>query len=187
MDRFKEALDQYVRGEWLSSISLCGDIVEFIVNDFWEAYEERIADSGLTRANKVRTNLKRLLAVDVLKNDDFERLYGVRQTRDDHVHDYIKFKFAGDYPKRLKSDAVDVLKRLSEFFIKTNMETKYAQYLDYALAQLAETRKPESAKMDLDTAIEQALKVRGKRRCPSCKQIVDLSSQYCNSCGYALG
>jgi len=42
MDRFKEALDQYVRGEWISSISLCGDIVEFVVNEFWTAYHNEI-------------------------------------------------------------------------------------------------------------------------------------------------
>jgi hypothetical protein len=94
MDRYKEALDQHVRGEWMSSISLCGDIVEFIVYEFWEAYKENIpSDRRKTPSDSTETNLRTLNESDIagenrkiIGKDDFDRLTAVRKMRDTHVH-----------------------------------------------------------------------------------------------------
>jgi hypothetical protein len=133
MDRFKEALDQHVRGEWLSSISLCGDIVEFIANEFWTAYRDKIPREHVkTPSDSTKTNLKRLLEFGVLDECDYNRLFFVRDTRDNHVHEYLRRRLSGDYADRLKSDNAEVIRRLSEFFAIDNMEKKYSQYLKYA-------------------------------------------------------
>jgi hypothetical protein len=133
MDRFKEALDQYVRGQWLSSISLCGDIVEFIVNEFWFANLERIpGEKRKTPSESTIRNLKTLAECEVIDEKDCCRLLFVRETRDTHVHYRLRDRLLGDYPERLKSDNFEVLKRLSEFFAIDNVESKYSRYLDFA-------------------------------------------------------
>ncbi len=48
MDRLKEGLDQYVRGEWLSSISLCGVIVEFLAQSLELVYSNKIPQGDKT-------------------------------------------------------------------------------------------------------------------------------------------
>ncbi len=135
MDRFKEAMDQYVRGEWLSSISLCGDIVEFIVNEFWGAYYPDPIPSDQPKApRRVRHALNKLSEFDVLKEEDHKLLAEVRQRRDDHVHNYPRNMFlVGDYPLKLKSDSLQSLTQLSQFFSRSNIESKYGRFLEYAM------------------------------------------------------
>lgn len=114
MDRFKEALDQHVRGEWLSSISLCGDIVEFIVNEFWAAHPNLIPKDQPKPPRKVMKALSRLLDFTVLRDDDYELLKYVRQRRDDHVHNYPRnFFLECDYPAKLRADSLESLKGLT--------------------------------------------------------------------------
>lgn len=139
MDRFKEALDQYVRGEWLSSISLCGDIVEFVVNEFWAAYAENIPqEMRQTPPSKVMKALGRLFEYKIIGEEDYGRLKCVRERRDNHVHNYPRnFFLKGDYPTRLREENLVSLKTLSGFFTQSNMESKYKQYLEYAMAQTA--------------------------------------------------
>lgn len=134
MDRFKEALDQYSRGEWLSSISLCGDIVEFIVNEFWAAYNEKIPrEMRKTPSESTIRNLKLLLNLNVIDDEDYCRLSFARDKRDSHVHNYPREKFlTQDYPKVLARDNLEVVAKLSEFFARDNMESKYKIYLEYA-------------------------------------------------------
>jgi len=139
MDRFKEALDQYARGQWLSSISLCGDIVEFIVNDFWKAYSNQIPSNERKNASKgVKPNLLRLQELEIVDDEDYRRLFCVRDTRDRHVHNYLKLMFQGNYETTLRSDDVEVLKKLSEFFSIHNIIPKYESYLDFAFKRFAE-------------------------------------------------
>jgi hypothetical protein len=139
MDRFKEALNQYVRGEWLSSISLCGDIVEFIVNEFWTAYSMDIApERRKTPSDSARANLRTLLESKIIDEEDYDRLLCVRQSRDNHVHDYLRNRLLKDYSTLLRSDNLEVFKNLSEFFAKENMGRKYAFYLEYALKHFSE-------------------------------------------------
>jgi hypothetical protein len=139
MDRFKEALDQHVRGEWLSSISLCGDIVEFIVNEFWSAYyPDPIPDDRPKAPRKVRKALDRLSEYEVLRDGDYQLLKEVRQRRDDHVHNYPRNLFLeGDYSLKLRSDSRKSLTELSQFFSRKNIEAKYERYLKYAMKFLA--------------------------------------------------
>jgi len=133
MDRFKEALDQYVRGQWLSSISLCGDIVEFIVNEFWSASLERIpGEKRKTPSESAKRNLKTLADCEVIDEKDCGRLLFVRKTRDSHIHYQLRDRLLDDYPERLRSDNFEVLKKLSEFFAIDNVESKYSRYLDFA-------------------------------------------------------
>jgi hypothetical protein len=159
MDRFKEALDQFTRGQWLSSISLCGDIVEFIVDDFWLAYARELQEKKFSRSKRVMPNLRKLLDAGLLKKDDYCRLFDVRKRRDDHVHNYLRLKFEGDYSDFLESNDVEVLRKLSEFFSKDNMEAKYVHYLDFALKRLSQTRRPARTR-SLDEAVKEALKRR---------------------------
>jgi hypothetical protein len=134
MDRFKEALDQFVRGEWLSSISLCGDIVEFIVNEFWSAYSDWIeAERRSTPSDSVMRNLDMLLLNGVIDVRDYERLHLVRGKRDAHVHSYPRNKLLGqNYETILRNDSVESIRILSEFFAAHNVESKYERYLEYA-------------------------------------------------------
>jgi len=81
MDRFKEALDQNVRGQWLSSISLCGDIVEFIVNEFWSSYRDRIPRNS-NRPKRVTKALNQLFQQPQYM---MGRLRWVRSIRGNHV------------------------------------------------------------------------------------------------------
>lgn len=154
MDRYKEALDQHVRGEWMSSISLCGDIVEFIVYEFWRAYNEDIPhERRKTPAYSTENNLQTLNECDksgenqvkIIDKDDYERLVSVRRMRDTHVHYRLRDTLLKDYPQRLKSDNIEALKKLAEFFTLENMSSKYGKYLDYAMKEQAEaTEKKES-------------------------------------------
>lgn len=144
MDRFKEALDQYVRSEWLSSISLCGDVVEFIVNDFWQAYIEKIpSERRKTPSDGVLTNLKTLSDSGVFGTGDYERLAQVRKTRDDHIHNYPRnvFHLGKDYPEVLKKSSLESLSRLAEFFEQSNMENNYSQYLGWAYKEFFQVTK----------------------------------------------
>ncbi len=136
MDRFKEALDQHVRGQWLSSISLCGDIVEFIVNEFWFAYSQKMpSDVRKTPSESTEKNLQALAQNGIIDANDHQRLLEVRKTRDTHVHYHLRNRLLSDYSRRLKADNVEVLRKLSEFFAVENMQSKYVHYLDFALEQ----------------------------------------------------
>jgi hypothetical protein len=128
MDRFKEALDQYARGEWLSSIALCGAIVEFVVADFFEVdeYKQRIPVRDRTKTNNAKTNLLILKAYNILHEADYQRLDDVRKIRNSYIH-----------PEKLRDtesqrgDNLVVLTKLCEFFDETNMK-KYQEYFFYA-------------------------------------------------------
>jgi hypothetical protein len=141
MDRFKEALDQYTRGEWLSSISLCGDIVEFIVSEFWDvpAYIQEIPSGMRKKSNKVRRSLQTLKEYHVIEEEDFGRLDCVRTMRDDHVHEFSHKRLRHDYVERLESDNIKALRTLAEFFSDTNIRTKYNEYLQFARQRSGQT------------------------------------------------
>ena len=149
MDRYKEALDQHIRGEWMSSISLCGDIVEFIVYEFWRAYMEDIpSDRRKTPSDSTENNLHTLNDFDVKGEDhkivgkeDFERLARVRKLRDIHVHYRLRNGLLSEYREHLKSDNVEALTKLAEFFAEANMMSKYSKYLQYADKEQAAINK----------------------------------------------
>jgi hypothetical protein len=51
--------------------------------------------------------------------------------RHTHVHYRLRDRLLSDYPERLKSDNIVVLKKLSEFFAMDNIESKYGRYLEF--------------------------------------------------------
>jgi hypothetical protein len=128
MDRFKEALDQYVRGEWLSSIVLCGAIVEFVTEDFFKAYREKIPKGHLPRKRGVIKNLAKLKQFGILNDEDYCRLREVRDLRDKHIH----LLLLGRDVELLRSDSARALKNLCEFFDEANMRQHYQNYFLYA-------------------------------------------------------
>jgi hypothetical protein len=129
MDRFKEAMDQYARGEWVSSIALCGAIVEFIVGDFFEVdeYKQGISVRDQNRSNNLKANLLVLKAYNILRDEDYQRLDDVRKKRNSYIHPQ-KVRDA----KSQRGDNLFVLSRLCEFFAVDNIFSKYQKYLDYA-------------------------------------------------------
>jgi hypothetical protein len=128
MDRFKEALDQYVRGEWLSSIVLCGAIVEFVTEDFFKAYSEKIPKGHLPKRRGVIKNLEKLKQFEILNDEDYYRLHDVRDLRDKHIH----LLLLGRDVELLRSDSARALKNLCEFFDEANMRRNYQSYFLYA-------------------------------------------------------
>ncbi len=130
MDRFKEALDQYVRGEWMSSIVLCGLVVEFVISDLFGVYRDRIPQREKL-SDIAKMNLIVLKSYGVLDDDDYQRLDDVRNLRNRYVH-----------PRKLpttsqqKEDNFFALRKMCEFFSEGNMAAKYGDYFSYA-AKLA--------------------------------------------------
>ena len=118
----------------MPSISLCGDIVEFIVGDFWIAYEKTKipAEQRKTPSDSTLRNLGNLKLWTIIDEQDYDRLHSVRKKRDDHVHYYTQRRLLTTYTLQLRKDNLDVLKKLIEFFAKDNMESKYHEYLDWA-------------------------------------------------------
>lgn len=128
MDRFKEALDQYVRGEWLSSIALCGTIAESVVGDFFEVddYKRRISARDSNRSNNAKANLLVLKAYGILHEEDYQRLDDVRKIRNSYIHPE-KLRD----PELQQADNLIVLSKLCEFFGEGNMK-RYQEYFFYA-------------------------------------------------------
>lgn len=122
MDRFKEALDQYVRGEWISSIALCGAIVEFIAGHFFRVEKQRIPGRDQKITQNAKANLLVLKTYNILYDEDYQRLDDVRKIRNKYIH-----------PKKLRDrksqrkDNLTVLTRLCEFFDEANMKQHYAK------------------------------------------------------------
>lgn len=143
MDRFKEALDQNARGEWISSIALCGVIVEAIVGDFFEVgkYKDRISLKDRKITNNTKANLLVLKAYDILRDEDYERLDDVRRIRNKYVH-----------PEKLRdnksqrSDNLVALTKLCQFFNETNMK-QYEDYIWYASELYAQLVKKLAIQM----------------------------------------
>lgn len=126
MDRLKEVLNQYARGEWLSSITLCGTIVEFFVTDLFAAYKERIP-KGEHPSDSVRKNLVKLRKFKIIDEEAYDRLYETRVLRDKHTH----LKRLGQDARSIKEDNLRVLKDLLRFFSRENVLPKYERYLAY--------------------------------------------------------
>ena len=135
MDRLKEAMDQYAKGQWLSSITLCGAIVEFLARSIPEAYEDKI-NKKLPKNLFVRLQL--LKCYGILDEKDYKRLDEVRKSRNKIIHPELK-KISKvsrgpeliKYQELLKSKNLKVLENLLDFFDKKNIFSKYSDYLKY--------------------------------------------------------
>lgn len=135
MDRLKEAMDQYAKGQWLSSITLCGAIVEFLARSIPEAYEDKI---NKKHPKNLFARLQRLKRYGILDEKDYKRLDEVRIIRNDVIHPELK-KISKvsrgpeliKYQELLKSKNLKVLENLLDFFDKKNILSKYSDYLKY--------------------------------------------------------
>ena len=110
MDRLKEGLDQYVKGRWLSSIVLCGAIVEFIAQHLTIKFRDRFP-KGHHPPKRLSRLLKALLKHEILPEEDFDLLDEIRELRDKHIH----LKKLGQDKKSLKTDNLRVLNNLVDY------------------------------------------------------------------------
>jgi hypothetical protein len=127
MDRLKEAMGQYVRGEWFSSIIICGAIVEMVIDDLWKIYSffQKIS-SGENRSDSVKRDLKKLNKWNLIDEDDFARLYTTRHLRDQHIH----LRRLRQDVNSLKCDCLTAINNIVEFVQHNNMKKKYFQYIN---------------------------------------------------------
>jgi len=132
MDRLKEAMDEYVRGHWWSSIALCGMIVEFVARSMAEAFREKISNkfSLMKVPGGVVENLLMLKDCGILDEEDFGKLDQVREYHDKYLH-LRKIEKEEKEQEELKLDSFKALKRLLDFFDVNNMGRKYLGYLEY--------------------------------------------------------
>lgn len=112
----------------MSSIALCGAIVELVTEDFFRAYAEKIPKGQLPKKREVTKNLSKLRRFGILTNVDYRRVSQVRKIRDDHVH----LKMLGRGVELLRSDNAKALRNLCEFFDESNMKENYEEYFFYA-------------------------------------------------------
>ena len=137
MDRLKEAMREYVRGEWWSSIALCGMIAEFTVNSMLESYLSKIKEClpGIKKmkdllGSRLSEKIKILKCCNIINEGDYERLEDMRDTRNEYVH----FKELSEKEReKLKSDNFKMLKHLFDLLDKENISTKYLEYLNYLI------------------------------------------------------
>jgi hypothetical protein len=115
MDRLKEAADHYVNGFWLSCISLCESICEFISYFFLERY---ICSEGIDKIiehNKKLQDqgrrLQLLKELSVISDKEWELLDKVRDIRNKYIH-LNKIDFEGH---EIKDNSLIVIKNLIQF------------------------------------------------------------------------
>ncbi len=134
MDRLKEAMDQYVKGGWMSSIALCGAIAEFVTETLIRAYKIRITKMKFPK--NFAGNLQKLLCNNILDIWDFELLDEIRKIRNKQIHpaELSKSRLEQgleEYKIQLKSKNLKGLKDLFAFFDHENISTKCPEYLVY--------------------------------------------------------
>lgn len=136
MDRLKEAMDQYVKGQWSSSIALCGMIVEFLMNSMLEAYKKQANREFPNRElpNNLAGGLLLLYCIKILDKEDFEKLDEVRKLRNNYIH--LK-KLSKNEQEKQKEDNFKALENLIYYFDIENI-SKYSDYLRYLLEESME-------------------------------------------------
>lgn len=121
MDRFKEALDQYVHGMWVSSLILSTIIAEYYV---WWLIEHHVVNNGLSdivdpdvlKKHKERIELvKKLGLISDQKKNNLMRINDSRKN-------YIHLKKIDD-TKQAKEDAKIVINNLTNV-LNVEKETK---------------------------------------------------------------
>jgi len=115
MDRFKEMIDHYVCGQWLSSIAIGGIIAEYLS---FHLVEEYVKSNGIRRvirhSRKLGIQKKRLVALrelGVLTESERRKLDFVRDRRNEYVH----LNTIRTPEKTIKEDSLKVVSTLTEF------------------------------------------------------------------------
>lgn len=115
MDRFKEVIDHYVSGQWLSSIALAGVIAEFLSFHLLEEYVRSNGIRGLIRHSRrlgyQQNRLKVLKELGVLTEEEFRELDLIRTKRNEYMH-LNKIATGG---RKIKPDSLDVVSNLTSF------------------------------------------------------------------------
>ena len=129
MGRLKEAMDQYVKGQWSSSIALCGMIVEFLINSMLKAYKKQANREFPNRElpNNLAGGLLLLYCIKILDKEDFEKLDEVRKLRNNYIH--LK-KLSKNEQEKQKEDNLKALENLIYYFDIQNI-SEYSDYLRY--------------------------------------------------------
>jgi len=115
MDRFKEMIDHYVCGQWLSSIAIGGIIAEYLS---FHLVEEYVKSNGIRRLirhsrslGNQKLRLKALRKLDILTEDELKKLDFIRETRNEYVH----LNTIRTTEKKIKIDSLKVVGNLTEF------------------------------------------------------------------------
>jgi hypothetical protein len=114
MDRLKEAADQYMHGQWTSCISLCGTITEFVSIRLLASHfrSKGIAElSDFIRRLGLYDRLQALKDMEILSDEEWNRLDTVRKVRNDYIH----LDKADEPGSNIKADCLSALKNLIEF------------------------------------------------------------------------
>lgn len=115
MDRVKEAMDHYVKGQWFSSITLCGLICEYLSYIMIEEYINKNRIDGIIKHNKKLSNqfgrLELLKELGFITNDQHELLDKIRDIRNKYIHLELINQVAG----RIKDDSFIIITNLIKF------------------------------------------------------------------------
>jgi hypothetical protein len=115
MDRFKEMIDHYVCGQWLSAIAIGGIIAEYLS---FHLLEEYVKSNGIRRvirhSRKLGRQEGRLVALrelGVLTEEERTKLDLIRDRRNEYVH----LNTIRTTEKTIKEDSLKVVSTLTEF------------------------------------------------------------------------
>jgi hypothetical protein len=115
MDRVKETADHYVRGQWLSSISVSGVVAEFLT---FHILENHVRQKGITDLVKFSRKLgsqdgrlNTLKELGIITKEEHGQLSRIREIRNQYVH----LNVAG---ARIKDDCLDAVRNLINFLNK---------------------------------------------------------------------
>jgi hypothetical protein len=115
MDRFKEVLDHYVSGQWLSTIALAGIIAEFVSFHLLEEYVKANGIRGLIKCSRRLGNqesrLKVLKELRAITETERLQLESIRTTRNEYIHlDKI-----AKSERNIRTDALEAVSKLTVF------------------------------------------------------------------------
>jgi hypothetical protein len=117
MDRVKDAIDSYVCGRWLASISLCGTIAEIVSIHLLEShFRARGIDEagGIDVLRTMIKNLNQVARLNMLKKigvvtkDECKKVDSIRTIRNNHMHQLTN-------AAEIESDCLQALNDLVEF------------------------------------------------------------------------
>lgn len=129
MDRLKESADHFVKGQWLSTISLSGVICEFLTYHF---LEKHIKDKGIDKVIEHSRKLSRqkgrlhlLKSLKLIKESNWKKLDEIREIRNKYIHlNKIDLN-----EESAKEASLTVLKNLIEFLNSEKpLFSNYTQY-----------------------------------------------------------
>jgi hypothetical protein len=120
MDRLKDSCDHYVRGQWLSSITVSGITAEWLTFYMLEKHVRESGIGGLIKhSRKLGYQDKRLEALKELgklEDEEFTQLDRIRDIRNQYVHLDVPIK--NGHQEGIKDDCLGALKHLIGFLNK---------------------------------------------------------------------